>query len=141
VLELPFAADCCPCVEKLRTVLPSTVGIRDGAVHLVSNLGSVVTATGGAGRYRTGGGACGRLVLALECVHPVGDGRAFVRLPRENYRLGVRGGTVRVVGHVGGLFLRLSASTQWVMAERSYVCPVRTITCAPHPHPALILHQ
>jgi hypothetical protein len=38
VVELPFAADCCPCVEKLRTVLPFTVGIRDGAVHLVSTL-------------------------------------------------------------------------------------------------------
>jgi hypothetical protein len=35
-VELPFAADCCPCVEKLRTVLPLTVGIRDGAVQLVS---------------------------------------------------------------------------------------------------------
>jgi hypothetical protein len=42
VLELPFAADCFPCVEKLRTVLPFTVGIRDGAVQLVSTLGSVV---------------------------------------------------------------------------------------------------
>jgi hypothetical protein len=30
VVELPFAADCCPCVEKLRTVLPLTGGIRDG---------------------------------------------------------------------------------------------------------------
>ena len=36
--ELPFAADCCPCVEKLRTVLPLTVGIRDGAVQLVSRV-------------------------------------------------------------------------------------------------------
>ena len=42
VVELPFAADWCPCVEKLRTVLPFTVGIRDGAVQLVSTLGSVV---------------------------------------------------------------------------------------------------
>jgi hypothetical protein len=42
VAELPFAADCCPCVEKLRTVLPLTVGIRDGVVHLVSTLGSAV---------------------------------------------------------------------------------------------------
>jgi hypothetical protein len=42
VVELPFAADCCPCVEKLRTVLPFTVGIRDGVVHLVFTLGSVV---------------------------------------------------------------------------------------------------
>jgi hypothetical protein len=33
VVELPFAADCCPCVEKLRTVLPLTVGIRDGVVQ------------------------------------------------------------------------------------------------------------
>jgi hypothetical protein len=39
VVELPFAADCCPCVEKLRTVLPFTVGIRDGAVQLVSTFG------------------------------------------------------------------------------------------------------
>ena len=29
-------------VEKLRTVLPFTVGIRDGAVQMVSTLGSVV---------------------------------------------------------------------------------------------------
>jgi hypothetical protein len=42
VVELPFAADCCPCVDKLRTVLPLTVGIRDGAVQLVSTLGSAV---------------------------------------------------------------------------------------------------
>jgi hypothetical protein len=42
VVELPFAADCCPCVEKLRTVVPLTVGIRDGVVHLVPTLGSVV---------------------------------------------------------------------------------------------------
>jgi hypothetical protein len=26
VVELPFAADCCPCVEKLRTVLPLMLG-------------------------------------------------------------------------------------------------------------------
>jgi hypothetical protein len=26
VVELPWAADCCPCVGKLRTVLPLTVG-------------------------------------------------------------------------------------------------------------------
>jgi hypothetical protein len=32
VVELPFAAECCPCVEKLRTVLPLTGGIRDGVV-------------------------------------------------------------------------------------------------------------
>jgi hypothetical protein len=42
VVKLHFAADCCPCVEKLRTVLPLTVGIRDGAVHLVSTFGSAV---------------------------------------------------------------------------------------------------
>jgi hypothetical protein len=34
-VELPFAAGCCPCVGKLRTVLPLTAGIRDGAVQLV----------------------------------------------------------------------------------------------------------
>jgi hypothetical protein len=38
VVELPWAADCCPCVEKLRTVLPFAVGIRDSVVHLVSIL-------------------------------------------------------------------------------------------------------
>ena len=42
MVELPFAADCCPCVEKLRTVLPSTGGIRDGVVHLLPTLGSAV---------------------------------------------------------------------------------------------------
>jgi hypothetical protein len=42
VVELPWAADCCPCVGKLRTVLqvPLTVGIRVGVVQLVSILGS-----------------------------------------------------------------------------------------------------
>ena len=44
MVKLPFAADCCPCVEKLRTVSPFTVGIRDGVVHLVSTLGSAVIA-------------------------------------------------------------------------------------------------
>jgi hypothetical protein len=29
VVELPFAADCCPCVEKLRTVLPFTVLVSE----------------------------------------------------------------------------------------------------------------
>ena len=38
MVELPFAADCCPLVGKLRTVLPLAVGIRDGAVQLVSTL-------------------------------------------------------------------------------------------------------
>jgi hypothetical protein len=33
VVKLPWAADCCPCVEKLRGVLPRTVG-RDGAVQV-----------------------------------------------------------------------------------------------------------
>jgi hypothetical protein len=42
MVELPWAADGCPWVGKLRTVLPLTVGIRDGAVQLVSTLGSVV---------------------------------------------------------------------------------------------------
>jgi hypothetical protein len=42
VAELSFAADYCPC-EKLRTVLPLTVGIRDGAVRLVS----IITQVGG----------------------------------------------------------------------------------------------
>jgi hypothetical protein len=40
VVELPWAADSCPWLGKLRTVLPLTVGIRDSAVQLVSTLGS-----------------------------------------------------------------------------------------------------
>jgi hypothetical protein len=68
VVELPFAADRCPCVEKLRTVLSLTVGIRDGAVHSVStlvhlgppwstlvHLGSAVISEAGGG----GGERCG----------------------------------------------------------------------------------
>jgi hypothetical protein len=35
-VELPFAADGCPWVGKLRTVLPLTVEIRESAVQLVS---------------------------------------------------------------------------------------------------------
>jgi hypothetical protein len=53
VVELPWAADSCPCVEKLRTVLPLTVGIRDrtvgiraSVVQLVSILGGVVSGRG-----------------------------------------------------------------------------------------------
>jgi hypothetical protein len=48
VVELPWATDMpdmpdsCPCVGKLRTVLPLTVGIRAGVVRLVSTLGSAV---------------------------------------------------------------------------------------------------
>ena len=34
VVGIPWAADCCPCVEKLRAVLPLTVGIVDEAVQL-----------------------------------------------------------------------------------------------------------
>jgi hypothetical protein len=33
VLPKVVPADSCPCVEKLRTVLPLDVGIRDGVVH------------------------------------------------------------------------------------------------------------
>ena len=40
MVKLPSAADRCPCVEKLRTVLTIIVGIRDSAVQLVSTLGS-----------------------------------------------------------------------------------------------------
>jgi hypothetical protein len=35
VVGLPWAADSCPWVGKLRTVLPLSVGIRDSAVQLV----------------------------------------------------------------------------------------------------------
>jgi hypothetical protein len=49
VIELPFAVDLCPCVEKLRTVLPLTVGITDSAVQMVSTLGSVVISCVGGG--------------------------------------------------------------------------------------------
>jgi hypothetical protein len=56
-VRLPFAADCFRCVEKLRTVLPFSVGIRDGVVHLVSTLGSAVISSvfffGGGGASRT----------------------------------------------------------------------------------------
>ena len=42
MVELAWAAGCRPCVEKLRTALPLTVGIRDSALQLVSTLGSAV---------------------------------------------------------------------------------------------------
>jgi hypothetical protein len=39
VVELPFAADCCPCVEKLRTVLPSTdEGVRAASSTALTSL-------------------------------------------------------------------------------------------------------
>jgi hypothetical protein len=74
VVKLPFAADCCPCVEKLRTVLPLTVGIRAGAVHLVSTLGSVVISA------RAVGECCQRLLWAhlstdLPSLSPTSHGR------------------------------------------------------------------
>jgi hypothetical protein len=73
VVELPFAADRCPCVEKLRTVLSLTVGIRDGAVHSVSTLvhlgppwstlvhlgSAVISEAGGVGA--SGADVCGAL--------------------------------------------------------------------------------
>jgi hypothetical protein len=74
VVELPWAADCCPWVGKLRTVLPLTVGIRDGAVQLVSSpqheQGSVAASprlgcnVQVVGRARLGGLPCG--VIAVE---------------------------------------------------------------------------
>jgi hypothetical protein len=56
--ELPWAADCCPCVEKLRTVLPFTVGIsiRDVVVHLVSTfVRAVISARRVGGREQATG--------------------------------------------------------------------------------------
>jgi hypothetical protein len=44
-VELPWAVDICPCLGK-RTVLPSTVGIRDGAVQLVLTRQRVRTCSG-----------------------------------------------------------------------------------------------
>jgi hypothetical protein len=43
----------CPCVEKLRTVLPLTVGIRDGAVQVVS-IEAVVVEGGRRPMWRAG---------------------------------------------------------------------------------------
>jgi hypothetical protein len=63
VVELACAADCCQCVEKLRTVLPFTIGIRDGVVHLVSTLGSVVTSA----RARLGSILVSALPVWLPC--------------------------------------------------------------------------
>ena len=45
-LWLSLAADSCPCVEKLRAVLPLSDVIRDGVVQLVSTVGSVVSSAG-----------------------------------------------------------------------------------------------
>jgi hypothetical protein len=65
VVELPWAADCCPCVDKLRTVLPLTVGIRDSAVQLVLTHQRVRTCSGervctcSGERVRTGRGLVG----------------------------------------------------------------------------------
>ena len=50
VVKLPWAADRRPWVEKLRTVLPLTVGIRDGVVQLVLTHQRVRTC----GRWRPG---------------------------------------------------------------------------------------
>ena len=60
VAELPWAADCCPWVGKLRTVLPLIVGIRDSVVHLVSILGGVssVSARAFARWHHCVGAAC-----------------------------------------------------------------------------------
>jgi hypothetical protein len=46
VVGLPWAADSCPWVGKLRTVLPATVGIRDGVVQLVLTNQRVRTCNG-----------------------------------------------------------------------------------------------
>jgi hypothetical protein len=49
------------CVEKLRTVLPLTVGVRDGAVHLVSTLG-------------VGGGTPARVCTELRSQNVISNG-------------------------------------------------------------------
>ena len=58
VVELPFAADCCPCVEKLRTVLPLTVGIRDSAAWGGAAAHSAETACGQLGQPHDLGAMC-----------------------------------------------------------------------------------
>ena len=64
MVELPFA-DCCPCVEKLRTMLPIIVGIRDSAVQLVSIL---VARQHEQSPHHYVGTACGCLVDSSTCV-------------------------------------------------------------------------
>jgi hypothetical protein len=54
-----------PCVKKLRTVLPLTVGIRDGVVQLVSTLGSVVISA----RAELGGIITSALPVATVSTH------------------------------------------------------------------------
>jgi hypothetical protein len=73
VVELPWAADSCP--WELRTVLPSTVGIRDGVVHLVSTLGSVVISARRRGVQAAGRSALSAAAEAVDApiVMPVSD--------------------------------------------------------------------
>ena len=76
MVELPWAAECCPCVAKLRTVLPFTVGIRDVAVQLVQLVTHQRVDTCSGQRVRTCRGACawgsqqgpGRTHSSLSCV-------------------------------------------------------------------------
>jgi hypothetical protein len=101
VVELPWAADCSPCVEKLRTVLPLTVDIRDGVVQLVSILGSVVIS-------RCKGGWDGR---KMATVYP-GGARGGLTRARDAGRTGATAARVALPSsrrrqqHVGGAACR-----------------------------------
>ena len=49
VVELPFAADSCPCAVEAASRVTINCGIRDSVVQLVSYLGERVGGVGGVG--------------------------------------------------------------------------------------------
>jgi hypothetical protein len=58
VARLPFAADCCPCEEKLRTVLPLTVGIGGLGGAPLGHPGEVAAPASPVNPSRAGSQAC-----------------------------------------------------------------------------------
>jgi hypothetical protein len=93
VVELPFAAGCCPCVERLRTVLPFTVGIRDGVVHLVSTLGSAVISARA---------ELGRIITSAHDQQPNNAICCFPRHPHRSLRLQVNSRTHAPIQYMRG---------------------------------------
>jgi hypothetical protein len=91
VVELRFAADCCPWVEKLRPVLPLPVGLRDSLVQLVLSP-LTLSHTGSRAGAAAGGG---------EAVRPVGV-RVHPRRRRPRHRRAAAGlGRRRAAGAPG----------------------------------------
>jgi hypothetical protein len=110
VVELPFAADCCPCVEKLRTVLPVPVGIRDGVIEQWSGQVSM-------GSLKLNG----TYTLGPSCIAPDVTSSSLICAARGQRR----GESVQRIGRIGISFrVGKKGAHAAVVSRGPLICPV-----------------